>query len=50
VEETIDPLTRENIEIVSSFNHPWIDHKGNVVGTRTHTSPGIDYRELLQVK
>lgn len=50
VEEMLDPLTREKIEVVSGSNHAWIDPKGNVVGTRTHTSPGIDYRELLQVK
>jgi hypothetical protein len=50
VEEMIDPLTKQKIEIVSGFNHAWIDHKGNVVGTRTHTSPGIDYRELLNVQ
>ncbi len=49
VEETLDPLTGEKIEVVAGFNHNWIDHAGNVVGTQIDASPGIDYRKLVQV-
>ncbi len=49
VEETLDTVTGERIEVVSGFEHNWIDHQGYVVGTRTETSPGIDFRQLLQV-
>lgn len=47
VEDAVDPLTGQEIEIVSGANHAWIDHRGYVVGTDTDTSPGVDYRQLF---
>ncbi len=49
VVDVIDAATGEQFQVESSSNYYWIDHRGTIVGTETHTVPSIDFREMLQL-
>ncbi len=48
VEDVIDPVTGRELKIESGSNYYWIDHRGTIVGTDTHTLPGLDFREMIR--
>ncbi|MBU1694765.1 MAG: hypothetical protein KJ726_04790 [Verrucomicrobia bacterium] len=49
VEDVIDPVTGRELKIESGSNYYWIDHRGTIVGTDTHTLPGLDFREMIRL-
>jgi hypothetical protein len=48
-EDVIDPVTGSQYKVESGSNYYWVDHRGTIVGTDTHTKPNIDFREMLQL-
>lgn len=49
VEDVIDPATGRELKVESGSNYYWIDHRGAIVGTETHTRPSIDFREMIRL-
>lgn len=49
VEDVIDPVTGRELKVESGSNYYWIDHRGTIVGTETHTRPSIDFREMIRL-
>ncbi|MEK7407191.1 MAG: hypothetical protein AAB225_19120 [Acidobacteriota bacterium] len=49
VEDAIDPATGRQIKVESGANYYWIDHRGMIAGTETHTLPNLDFRELIRL-
>ncbi|MGC9969478.1 MAG: hypothetical protein ABSE56_02690 [Bryobacteraceae bacterium] len=49
VEDVIDPATGRQIQVESGSNYYWIDARGAIVGTETHTLPSIDFRALTRL-
>lgn len=47
--DVVDPATGREIKVENSSNYYWIDHRGTIVGTETHTRPNLDFRELVQL-
>ena len=47
VQHVSDPVTGENYTIDNRYGYNWIDHDGNIVGSDTSASPGVDFRSLL---
>jgi hypothetical protein len=48
-EDVIDPVSGSRYKVESGSNYYWIDHRGTIVGTDTHTKPNIDFREMLEL-
>jgi len=49
VEDVIDPVTGREMKVESGSNYYWIDHRGTIVGTDTHTLPNLDFREMIRL-
>lgn len=49
VEDVIDPATGREIKVESGSNYYWIDQRGTIVGTETHTLPSLDFRALTRL-
>ncbi|HOW98529.1 MAG TPA: hypothetical protein P5567_06210 [Kiritimatiellia bacterium] len=49
VEDVVDPVTGRELKIESGSDYYWIDHRGTIVGTDTHTLPGLDFREMIRL-
>jgi hypothetical protein len=49
VEDVMDPSTGRQIKVESGSNYYWIDARGAIVGTETHTLPSIDFRALTRL-
>jgi len=49
VEDVIDPVTGRELKVESGSNYYWIDHRGTIVGTDTHTRPNLDFREMVRL-
>lgn len=47
--DVVDPLTGERKSIENSANFDWINNRGVIVGTNTDSSPGVDFRKLIQL-
>ncbi len=49
VEDVIDPSTGRQLKVESGANYYWLDHRGTIVGTETHTRPALEFRELIRL-
>ena len=49
LEDVVDPGTGRQIKVESGSNYYWIDARGTIVGTETHTLPSIDFRALTRL-
>ncbi len=49
VEDVYDPLTGRQFKVESGPNYQWIDVHGYVVGTKTDTRPGFNFRQLVRL-
>lgn len=49
LEDVVDPQTGREIKIESGSNYYWMDPRGTIVGTETHTRPDLDFRELIRL-
>lgn len=47
-EDVVDTANGEQLKIESGSNYYWMDNRGDIVGTDTHTVPGVDFHELLR--
>ncbi|MHB8462387.1 MAG: hypothetical protein ACYDA1_07050 [Vulcanimicrobiaceae bacterium] len=47
VQHVTDPLSGDAYTISNRYEYNWIDHSGNIVGTDTSASPGVEFRGLL---
>lgn len=45
--DVVDEATGRALKVEAGSNYYWIDQRGNVVGTETHTTPGFEFRPLL---
>lgn len=48
--DVLDPATGRQYKVGYNADHHWTDAQGNIVGTLTHTSPGVGWRELIDLK
>lgn len=47
-EQTVtDPVLGQTFSIDDRYEYNWIDHDGNIVGSDTSASPGMDWRQLI---
>ncbi|HYF92362.1 MAG TPA: copper amine oxidase N-terminal domain-containing protein [Symbiobacteriaceae bacterium] len=49
VTDVVDPATGRGLQVESSADYYWVNQNGQVVGTQTYTSPGLDFRALVQL-
>lgn len=47
--DVIDPATGRRLKVEASSNYYWVNHRGQIVGTQTATSPGVDFRALVEL-
>ncbi|MBS1855241.1 MAG: hypothetical protein JST11_07735 [Acidobacteria bacterium] len=45
--DVVDPSTGRQFKVENSSNYYWLDHQGVIAGTRTDTSPGWNFREMV---
>jgi hypothetical protein len=45
----VDPATGRRTTVDSGADYYWVDPSGSIVGTRVDTSPGVDFRRLLEL-
>ena len=49
VSQVVDPATGRHMSVDSGSDYYWVDHRGVVLGTDVDTSPGVDFRRLLEL-
>ena len=49
VTEVVDPATGRHLSVDSGSGYYWVDHRGMMLGTNVDTSPGVDFRRLLEL-
>jgi hypothetical protein len=49
VTDVADPATGRRITVDSGSGYYWVDHRGMILGTNVDTSPGVDFRRLLEL-
>jgi hypothetical protein len=48
-EDVVDTANGEKLKIESGSDYYWMDYRGNIVGTDTHTVPSSDFHELIRL-
>jgi len=49
IEDVYDLQLGETRSVSSGSNYYWIDGQGNIVGTQTNSTPGIDFRQMIRL-
>jgi hypothetical protein len=49
VEDVLDTATGRVLKVESGSSYVWLDPRGNVVGTETHTKPAPEFAELARL-
>ncbi len=47
VVDAVDPDTGRSYRIDSGSDYYWVDNQGHIAGTRTGTTPSVDFRQLV---
>jgi len=50
VADVTDPATGRRMTVDSGSGYYWVDQRGMIVGTNVDTSPGVDFRQLLELR
>ena len=50
VADVVDPGTGRHTTVDSGSGYYWVDHRGIILGTNVDTSPGVDFRRLLELQ
>jgi hypothetical protein len=45
----MDPATGRHMTVDSGSGYYWVDPRGMILGTNVDTSPGVDFRRLLEL-
>jgi hypothetical protein len=48
--DVVDPTTGTQYKIGYNADYHWMDSQGNILGTLTHTSPGVGWRQMIDLK
>jgi hypothetical protein len=49
VTDVMDPATGRHMTVDSGSGYYWVDPRGMILGTNVDTSPGVDFRRLLEL-
>jgi hypothetical protein len=49
VVDVVDSATGRRMTVDSGSDYYWVDHRGMILGTNVDTSPGVDFRRLLEL-
>ena len=49
VTNVVDPATGQRTTVDSGSGYYWVDQRGMILGTNVDTSPGVDFRQLLEL-
>jgi hypothetical protein len=49
VTDVVDSATGRRMTVDSGSGYYWVDHRGMILGTNVDTSPGVDFRRLLEL-
>ena len=47
--DVVDPDSHSQYKISYNSDYNWMDNQGNIVGTRTDTSPGVGWRKMIDL-
>jgi plasmid stabilization system protein ParE len=50
VADVVDSATGRRMTVDSGSGYYWVDHRGMILGTNVDTSPGVDFRRLLELR
>lgn len=45
--DVVDPVSGQQYKIDNVSDYHWMGNQGNIVGTKTDTSPGLDFHQML---